>query len=99
MSNKPAGFRASEMDANFRERQMALPLVVRCALCEWTVRGTAREVLEAQRDHFLGHGLARSSRRRSRHVRSPLAPPLTGEDKAEIEREIRRRALETGVEL
>lgn len=94
------GFTAAEM----KEAELAWinsqPLKAACAICKWKFKGTAEEVLEAQKAHRLEHGFHKIRSRRSlRSLTSFKQNSLTDDDVDEIDTERRKRALVTGVEI
>lgn len=96
------GYSAAEMKEAELAWLRSQPLRVECAVdsCDWKLEGSAEEVLEAQKEHRLEHGFKKIRSRRSfRSLTSFRQNALTEEDLTEIERERKRRAMLTGVDL
>lgn len=94
------GYSAAEMKAIELAWRNAQPMKGECSICNWEMLGTAAEVLEAQKKHRFEHGITKqASRRNLRSLSSFKQNTLTEEDLTDIERERRRRAILTGVEI
>lgn len=94
------GFTAARMKEAELAWANSQPLKAACAICKWRFKGTAEQVLEAQKAHRLEHGFTKVRSRRSlRSLTSFKQNSLTDDDLDEIETERRKRALVTGVEI
>lgn len=95
---------AAEIESQYSDYLMNLPMTFRCTFCEFIFEGSARDGLAAAKAHReLKHPHARRTRkRRVRSVQTLGAirtRMLDEEEMAEINAERRRRAAEMGIEL
>ena len=74
---------SDELRAEAQERRDAAPLTVRCALCGWSMEGTAGEGREAAKAHRLKEHPEVKPVRRKRDNLSALRPQNDAESKAE----------------
>lgn len=78
----------------------ALPMRAECSLCSWFYEGQSSEALERAAEHRRErHPEAKSTRRKTRSLRSFRSKGMTKDDLDEIDTARKRRAYLIGIEI
>ena len=92
------GYRAKDMQARHIENLLERPMRVSCALCDWSLEGIGKDVVEQQQAHRRTHGPTKKlSRRAYRNLGSFRQADLTEDDVAGIDAEVARRRRLHGI--